>query len=211
MNITKYEHACLVVEQDGERLVIDPGVLANLPRLTGVTAVVVTHVHPDHLHIDNLQALVADNPDLTLFASDEVIADLADLDVTTVAVENGVQTIGAFSLEFFGHDHAVIYQQVPCQNRGVLVNEQLYYPGDSFTLPGKPVADLAFPAAAPWCKVSEIAEFIKAVKPKRAFPTHNGTLSEFGEMVNYFYIEQVIKDGGGEFVQLKPGESLPDA
>lgn len=211
MKITKYEHACLVVEENGERLVIDPGVLAKLPELEHVVAVVVTHIHPDHLHLPNLQHIAAANPDLTLFASDEVIAELDELKVKKVPVENDTLTAASFTLEFFGHDHAIIYQQVPCQNRGVLINEHLYYPGDSFTLPGKPVQDLAFPAAAPWMKVSEAADFITAVKPRRAFPTHNGTLSEFGEQVNYHYIQQAIKESGGTFISLKPGESLPDA
>ncbi|MCA9330739.1 MBL fold metallo-hydrolase [Candidatus Saccharibacteria bacterium] len=211
MKVTKYEHACLVVEENGERLVIDPGMLAKLPELENVVAVVVTHVHPDHLHLPNLQALVGASPGLTIFGSDEVIAELGELDVKKVSVENDMMTVGRFRLEFFGHDHAVIYQQVPCQNRGVLVNETLYYPGDSFTLPEKPVQDLAFPAAGPWCKVSEVADFITAVKPQRAFPTHDATLSEFGASVNYRYIQQAIEAGGGEFVQLKPGESLADA
>jgi L-ascorbate metabolism protein UlaG (beta-lactamase superfamily) len=59
VKITKYEHACLVVEEAGETLVIDPGVLAKLPELTNVVAVVVTHIHPDHLHMPNLLAIAA--------------------------------------------------------------------------------------------------------------------------------------------------------
>lgn len=211
MKITKYEHACLVVENHGDTLVIDPGVLAKLPELKGVNAVVVTHVHPDHLHLENLQKLATVNPELTLYASDEVLAELAELEVKKVPVDNETIDVGAFHLEFFGHDHAVIYEQVPCQNRGVMVNEYLYYPGDSFTLPKKSVPVLAFPAAAPWLKVSEVVEFVKEVKATRAFPTHNGTLSEFGEMVNYFYIKQAIEDSGGEFIKLEPGDSLAGA
>ncbi len=208
MKIIKYEHAGLVIEKAGKTLVIDPGVLTKLPELKNVVMVVVTHVHPDHLSLDNLKKLVADNPGLTIYGSDEVLAELSEIDVIKIPVEHDMVGDETFQLEFFGHDHAVIYQQVPCQNRGVMVNNALYYPGDSFTIPEKPVEVLAFPAAAPWCKVSEIVEFIKHVNPKRAFPTHNGTLSEFGSKVNYHYIEQAIKEMGGEFVQLAPGESI---
>ena len=211
MKITKYEHACLVVEEAGETLGIDPGVLATLPTIANVVAVVVTHVHSDHLHMDNLKKIVSANPELTVYGSDEVLAELAELEAKKVPIENDMIGVGAFQLEFFGHNHAVIYAQVPCQNRGVMVNNYLYYPGDSFTLPERPVEVLAFPAAAPWCKVSEIVEFVKAVKPVRAFPTHNATLSEFGEMVNYLYIKQAIEDAHGEFVKLETGDVLLDA
>lgn len=211
MNITKYEHACVTVEKDGSVLVIDPGVLAKLPELSGVVGVIVTHIHPDHLSVENLQSLVASNPDLTIFGCDEVIAELGAVEAKKVSVQNDVVTNGPFELAFFGHDHAVIYQQIPCQNRGVLVDNSLYYPGDSFTLPEVPVSVLAFPASAPWMKVSEAVEFVKAVNPQRAFPTHNGLLSEFGESVSYRYIKQALTEAGGEFVHLATGESLSDS
>lgn len=208
MNITKYEHACVVVEKDGSRLVIDPGVLTKLPKLSGVVGVVITHVHPDHLSVENLQSLVAVNPGLTIFGCDEVIAELGAVEAKKVTVQNDMVTSGPFELAFFGHDHAVIYQQVPCQNRGVMVDNTLYYPGDSFTIPERPVSVLAFPASAPWMKVSEAVEFVKAIHPRQAFPTHDGLLSEFGKSVNYRYVEQAITEAGGEFVQLASGEAL---
>jgi len=209
MKITKYEHAGLVVEDSGEILVVDPGVLTKLPDLSSVKAVVITHIHPDHLHMPNLQKLAASNPALKLFATDEVIGELTELEVEKVSVTSGEKiTEGVFTVEFFGSEHAIIYQKVPCKNIGVMINEQLYYPGDSFTLPQKPVEVLAFPAGGPWMKVCEAVEFIKDVAPKTAFPTHNGTLSEFGEMVNYFYIEPAITELGGSFVKLEPGQSL---
>lgn len=209
MKITKYEHAGLVLEEAGETLVVDPGVLTKLPELNSVKAVVITHVHQDHLHMPNLQKLVATNPGLKLFATDEVISELAELEVEKIPVASGDElTEGAFTFEFFGSEHAIIYQHVPCKNIGIMVNNKLYYPGDSFTLPNIPVEILAFPAAAPWMKVSEVVEFIKQVAPQKAFPTHNGTLSEFGEMVNYRYIEQAITDVGGTFVKLEPGQTL---
>jgi L-ascorbate metabolism protein UlaG (beta-lactamase superfamily) len=209
MQITKYQHACLVVEEAGEQLVIDPGVLAELPELSAVSAVLITHIHADHLHVPNLQKLAASNPDLTLYAIDEVLAELNELEVTKVTIQPG-ETVanGSLTLEFFGGEHEIIYQQVPCKNVGVLVNNTLYYPGDSYALPNKPVEIVAFPAAAPWLKVSEAIEFLKAVKPKRAFPTHNGTLSEFGEQVNYHYTKLALEEMNAKFTYLKVGEAL---
>lgn len=44
MKITKYEHSCVVIEEKGEKLVIDPGELTALPTLTYVRAIIFTHV-----------------------------------------------------------------------------------------------------------------------------------------------------------------------
>lgn len=209
MVITKYQHACLTVDDTGDYLVIDPGVLAKLPDVSGVKAVVVTHIHPDHLDIPNLKKLQQINPELTIYGSDEVISALADSSANKQTVKHGdTITCGNFTLEFFGEDHEIIYQKVPCKNLGVLVNSALYYPGDSYTVPEKPVEILAFPAAAPWLKVGEVIEFIKNVAPKTGFPTHNGTLSEFGESVNYFYVQQVMEEINCTFQYLNIGDQI---
>ena len=48
MQITKYEHALLVIEEAGSQLVIDPGSYSNLPQLKNVVAIAYTHLHDDH-------------------------------------------------------------------------------------------------------------------------------------------------------------------
>ncbi len=50
MKLTKYEHACVFLENDdGDKVVIDPGIFTNLPGdLSRIVAIVITHEHPDH-------------------------------------------------------------------------------------------------------------------------------------------------------------------
>ena len=153
MKVTKYEHACLLVEELDQHLVIDPGMFAtSLPTdLKNVMAVVITHQHGDHLDKDRLQTILMANPELTIFAPQDVLDELADVSAKKVLAETGVShTAGSFALDFFGNDHAIIYETVPCQNVGVMVNKTLYYPGDSFTEPGTDVKLLAIPSGAPW-------------------------------------------------------------
>lgn len=56
-----------------------------------------------------------------------------------------------FTLRFFGGTHAVIHASIPVvDNLGVLIDDELYYAGDSFTVPeGVDVDVLAVPAGAP--------------------------------------------------------------
>jgi hypothetical protein len=64
-----------------------------------------------------------------------------------------------------------------------MVNDLLYYPGDSFVLPEKPVDTLALPASAPWMKLSEAADFMTDIHPRLAFPTHDAILSDAGKNI----------------------------
>ena len=50
MKITKYEHACFVVEEDGESLIVDPGGwTTDLVIPDTVVGVIITHEHQDHI------------------------------------------------------------------------------------------------------------------------------------------------------------------
>jgi len=79
--------------------------------------------------------------------------------------------VEGFELDFSGDLHQEIHRSIPLvQNTGVTVNRTLYYPGDSYTIPEDKVKVLACPASAPWLKVSDVMDFIAAVKPETLFP-----------------------------------------
>lgn len=209
MTITKYEHACLVIEEAGSKLVIDPGSFStSLPKLEKVTAVVLTHVHGDHVDERRVKQIITDNPDIKVFSTREVADTFPNL--RPIVVEAGtMQQIGPFTLAFFGGKHAIIHPSRPrAQNVGVLVNSIFYYPGDSFSLPGRPIKVLAAPAAAPWLKISEAMDFITAVKAERAFPIHDAVLSEIGLRMADNMLEPVAKDAGTTYQRLKTGQSI---
>jgi L-ascorbate metabolism protein UlaG (beta-lactamase superfamily) len=209
MRITKHEHACLVVEKDGRRIVVDPGnFTAPLVGLESVDAIVITHEHPDHWTADHLGALQAANPDARLFGPAGVATAAGDFDITAVS-EGDEVSVGAFRLAFFGRDHAVIHSSLPVVNNvGVLIDDSLYYPGDSYTVPPVTVTTLAAPAGAPWLKIGDAMDFVLAVAPKHAFPTHQMGLSPIGQGMANARLKAVTEQGGGEYHVLEPGESL---
>lgn len=210
MNVTKYEHACLVLEEDGKRLVIDPGIFSeSLPAIENVVGVVVTHVHQDHFAIDRVRRLLGENPGAQLFTV-RAVADELQGDLNPKVVTGGsTDTVGPFKLDFFGGQHALIHESIPkTDNVGVLVNDKVYYPGDSFALAdGKTVPLLAIPASAPWMRVGEAIDFLANVKPQRVFPTHNAILSEVGAAIHYRLLEEAAAAVAAEFVFLAPTET----
>ncbi|HWV47945.1 MAG TPA: MBL fold metallo-hydrolase [Microbacterium sp.] len=210
MRVTKFEHATLRIDETGDSLIIDPGSFTlPLQELTSVVAVVITHEHPDHWTPEHLDEILRNAPGIPVFAPAGVAAAAADHEITVVSPGDTV-TAGAFTLRFFGGEHAVIHASLPViQNVGVLVNDELYYPGDSYAVPaGVAVNTLAAPLGAPWLKIGEAMDYVLTVKPRRAFGVHDMTLSVIGKNMHRQRLEWATEQDGGEFFVLEPGESL---
>ena len=210
MRITKLEHAAFVVEEGRHTLVVDPGSLTTpITGVHGLEAVVVTHEHPDHWTPAQLQRLIEANPSARIFGPAGFAAAAADFAVETVA-PGDVVDVGALHLQFFGGQHAMIHPSIPViDNVGVLINDRVYTPGDSFAVPdGVAVDTLAAPASAPWMKVAEVMDYITEVAPQRVFPTHDGLLSAAGLIVTNTRLSDVTRTAGGEYYPLTAGETL---
>lgn len=209
MRVTKFEHATLTIETDGSKLVIDPGSFTlPLDNLTNVVAVVLTHEHPDHWTPDHLNRILEFSPGIPIYAPEGVARAAVGFDITVVQPGDTV-TLEDFTLEFFGGRHAVIHETIPViDNVGVLVNGEFYYPGDSYAVPkGAKVRLLAAPVGAPWLKIGEAMDFVLAVRPQRAFGTHDMTLSVIGKDMGRARLKWAVEEGGGEFLTLDPGDS----
>lgn len=208
MRITKREHACLDIEKAGKRLIIDPGSFTAAFTPDNIAAVVVTHEHPDHWTPEHLKRILDANPGIPLYGPPGVVAAAKEFDVTPVA-DGDELSVGGFTLQFFGRDHAVIHSSIPIINNvGVLVDGTLYYPGDSYTVPPVTVELLAVPAGGPWVKIGEVIDFVLTVRANKTFPTHTAPLSPVGVgMVNKRLTEQVAKFGG-TYLPVEPGDTI---
>jgi L-ascorbate metabolism protein UlaG (beta-lactamase superfamily) len=184
MKVTKYEHACFTVEKDEQILVVDPGGFSSdFIAPENVVAIVITHEHGDHFDPEQVAAIIDKNPEAVIVASSAVTAKIEAFKTRAVGAGERI-VIGAFDLAFFGGEHAVIHSSIPkITNIGVLINDLLYYPGDSFTIPDQPIDALAIPVAAPWMKIGEAMDFLVAIKPRLAFPTHDAILSVEGKEI----------------------------
>lgn len=61
MRVSKHEHACLVIEEQGQTLVVDPGMYSQkLPELTNVVALTLSHIHDDHSFRPHVEKLLED-------------------------------------------------------------------------------------------------------------------------------------------------------
>lgn len=197
MRLTKYTHACVRLERDGQVLVIDPGTWSEASALTGADAVLVTHEHTDHLDVLRLAGL-----GVPVYAPAE--ADISRLDVIKVS-SGETFTAAGFEVRAVGDRHALIYDGQPdCANLGYIVDGTVYHPGDSLHVPDQPIETLLVPAQASWLKLNEAIDFVKAIAPQRALAIHDAQLNERGlHGVVGWHSEQ-----SSVYRYLAPGESL---
>ncbi len=208
MKITKHEHATLLLEKAGSALVIDPGLFLSAPEFSDVVGIVITHEHADHWTPDTVRRIVERNDGVRILGPAGVAAAATDFEIEVVAAGDTAE-VGPFTLRFFGSDHAVIHESIPgIDNVGVLVDDELYYPGDSYTVPDVAVGTLAAPIGAPWLKIGEAMDFVLAVAPQRAFYAHDMTLSAAGKGMHADRLTWATEQGGGTFTALEVGQSL---
>lgn len=216
MKLTKFTHACVRLEKDGQVLVLDPGTFSETAEaLDGAQAVLITHEHPDHIDVPAVAAALKDNGGLELFApagvAENVRKEVPDAAARVHAVEPGQAFDAAgFGVRSFGGQHALIHPQIPVvANIGYLVDGDVYHPGDSFIIPdGISVRTLLVPVHAPWNKISEVVDFVIGVRAGRAFPIHDGLLNETGIGLIEGHVKRIGAKYGTEYKHLSSGESV---
>lgn len=204
MRLTRYGHSCVLVEDGDARVLLDPGVFSSgFEDLRGLTGVLVTHQHADHLDLPRVTALLEANPEARLLTDSG--SDVGDLPRTVVghgdAFDLGVP------VSVHGSDHAVIHPDIPgVPNVGYLVGS-FFTPGDALTVPDADVEVLGLPTDAPWLKLSEAVTLLREVQPHRAFPVHDGVLNPVAAGIWYGHFDR-LSPSHTTFTPLLAGESL---
>ncbi|MGW1213966.1 MBL fold metallo-hydrolase [Streptomyces sp. NPDC002499] len=208
MKLTKKSHACVRLEKGGRTLVLDPGVFSEEDATAGADAILVTHEHPDHFDEGKLRAALDADPAVEIWTLASVAQQLS------AAFPGRVHTVGhgdtftaaGFDVQVHGELHAVIHPDIPrITNVGYLVDGgQVFHPGDALTVPDQPVETLMLPVMAPWNKISEVIEYVREVKPRRAYDIHDALLTDLARPI---YDHQIGALGGAEHLRLAPGAS----
>ena len=100
MRLTKFGHSCMLVEEQGATMLLDPGTLSNgFEELQGLTAILYSHQHVDHLDAGRLRGLLDRNPGVRVVSDEgsakplgeagaqvEVVHDGDELDIAGVGV-----------------------------------------------------------------------------------------------------------------------------
>ena len=207
MQIKKLGHCCLKIELNGVTVLTDPGAWSTTQtEETGIQIILITHEHSDHLHVESLKKVLANNPEAQIVTNDSVGAILTKEGIPFTKLGEGESnSFLNLLIEGFGHEHAPIIPEItPVENTSYLLGESLYIPGDAFMLPNKKVDVLALPVCGPWMHMSDAVAFAEEVRPRVAFPVHDGMLKIIGPF--HFVPKMALEKSGIEFVPMVEGD-----
>jgi L-ascorbate metabolism protein UlaG (beta-lactamase superfamily) len=222
MRISKFIHSCVLIEKDDSRILFDPGKfcfiegLVHPDQFKNLTAILITHGHPDHVEASALKKILRANPRTDLLTNTqtamELKQELANEKIQASVFQEGERTIGSFRIAALPAQHAPILGGEAPQNTAYLIDGTLLNPGDSFvpsldSLAGTPV--LLLPIMAPWQNELEMWAFTQRMRPQVVIPIHDGQAKPFFIDHRYEFLAEEFEKAGIHFANLKaPGDSF---
>jgi L-ascorbate metabolism protein UlaG (beta-lactamase superfamily) len=208
MTITKLGHCALLIQEGKAKLLTDPGsfTIEKHSTITGLDAVIFTHDHGDHFHLQSLQQLVKSNPSCRVLCNPAVAAILAHEGIAHEVVGDGQSAdVKGVAIVGRGTAHAEIHSSMPpSQNTGYFIGSRLWYPGDTLSVdPGTKPDIMALPIAAPWMKLSEALDYALKIQPKSTFPVHDMVLSDLGSAIHQKIAASVLEPRGVRFFAIE--------
>lgn len=209
MKIKKIGHCCLVIKTKALTILTDPGAFStDQNSIQGIDIVLITHEHHDHLHVDSVREVLKNNPEAKVLTNSGVGKKLDEVSIAYTLLEGRNSTeIDGVAIEAFDCKHEEIFEEMgQVQNTGYFIDNALFYPGDSFCDPEKPVDVLALPVAGPWCRIPDAIRYALSVKPRAAFPVHDGMLRKDRIGSSHKTPENVLVANGINFIVMNDGD-----
>lgn len=216
MKIQKLLHSCLLIEENGKRILIDPGswtfsknalAVSDIPQ---VNAIFITHSHGDHCEPQAIKKLI-ERDNCPLYANSDIAKFLEKhaIKTTVIGIPETV-TVADFTVTSVVGPHEKLPVPIPLNN-GFYVNHRLFHAGDSHSFEKSLIKTpeiLALPILAPWGSITTAVEIALRLKPQHVIPIHDGFIKEEFLVRMHEVCKETLTPAGIKFHPLKPGEVL---
>lgn len=206
MQVTKFIHSCLFIEEADKRFLIDPGNytkeenVLDISLLKSLDYLLITHEHPDHMDITLIKEVINKFPAVKIMSNDSVagLLNKEGIDVNTESDQ-------IVKLEQVPHEK--VFGSNPPENVMFTIAGKLADPGDAHHFQTKaPV--LALPIQAPWGSLAEAVNLAESLRPQVILPIHDWHWNEKAREAFYKRLEDYFAKLGIKFIPLKTGESV---
>jgi L-ascorbate metabolism protein UlaG (beta-lactamase superfamily) len=206
MKISKHIHSCLLIEENGKTVLIDPGnysvegkgiILDDIKKLDYL---LITHEHLDHMYPPFIKDLHSKFPDLKIISNDAVKNKLS-LEGISVDLE------GDDLVEVVDAPHEHVFGAPQFQNTLFNVFKTLTHPGDNLSFT-KTSQILALPVQAPWGSLTQAVEKAVEVRPEYIIPIHDWHWNEEARKAFYTRLTDYFAQNGIKFLKVETGEEI---
>jgi L-ascorbate metabolism protein UlaG (beta-lactamase superfamily) len=205
MRITKFIHACLLVETPDRTALFDPGTMSaealDVSKLKQLNDIFITHVHADHCDPELIKQLVAKFPEVRITGTPETVAKLAETGI--IAGDQPPKGV-----TFFDSPHESVKPLFdPPQEIGIHYLDTLSDPGDSHSF-HETKAILALPMTGPWGSSIKALNLALELKPQHVVPIHDWHWTDAAREQSYDKFESVLGEQGITFHKLQTGQPI---
>ncbi len=217
MIISKYLHSCLLFELDGYKLLFDPGKfsfaegLVKPEMFADVNAIIITHIHPDHLDVNVLDEILA-LTNAPVYTNAQVGSELTKAGLPHTVWTDGTYNLGPFKLQAITVQHEQILDNPLPQMTGFIINDKVLHPVDSMEeslLQYNGIELMLMVTMAPFTNELRITDFADRLQPKQILPVHDGYAKDFFIEQRYAAYQKHFEKRGIQFHSVyKVGDSI---
>lgn len=205
MNIRKFNHSCLLVEENETAILIDPGnyseSVLDLNNISKLDYVLITHEHLDHCFVPLIKSVIAKFPQVQIITNNSVKELLAKENILATTEENE-------DIQITPVPHEKIWGVItPLENIMFTLLHKLSHPGDSLTFI-QSAEILALPISGPWASTTWAVETALKVKPKVIIPIHDWHWKDEVRKSMHKRLAEYFHSQGIDFRPIEVGDTI---
>lgn len=172
MTISKHIHSCLLIEDQGKTVLVDPGNYSydakalDINQLSNLDAIVITHEHMDHMYIPWIKEILQKFPNTPIYTTESA---------KNMLEQEGIQNVHKEGNEYISLEpvpHEKIWMGPAAENVKATLFGKFTTPGDSHSF-SSTAEVLALPVQGPWGSTTHAVDLALELKPRVIVPIHD--------------------------------------